>query len=159
MKKLIVAALLSAVLAPVSTASPYFRPLNISKPVTVTGALIGVNPSDSEGAVMVPLFTHSPSDGCLLSKLGICEDWSPIAVGGAMNAGKVSLEVSPLFNVLPWMQQGALALIPSSWASVRAVLTPASGSNVTFSLGPTWEYQQTTNKGYYRTFTGLAMTW
>ena len=133
----------------------YFRVLNLSKPVTVAGALIAPSLGDSEGAVLVPIFTHSPADGCLLPGI-VCEDWTPLAVGGAMNAGKISFEIAPLINVLPWMQTGLLALVPVSWASTRAMLTPVAGQPVTFSAGPVWHYSQAANKGYYRTFTGLS---
>jgi hypothetical protein len=141
-----------------ASASPYFRLNNpFDHPVSVQGALIGIDPSQSEAAVLYPIVTHSPKDGCLISE--ICEDWTPLAIGGGMIAGKVSFEVAPLFNVLPWMQRAAASLIPDKFASVKSLLTPSVGCPVTFSIGPTWEYQQSTNKGYYRTFTGLALQW
>ena len=138
-------------------ANPYFRPNKLwEHPVSVQGALLAPNIKDSEGAVLYPLFTHSPRDGQVLP---IGEDWSPIAIGGGMNAGKVTFDAAPLFNVLPWMQTGLLSILPSSWVSVRSIVAPTPGCPVTFSVGPTWEYQQLTNKGYYKTFTGLALQW
>jgi hypothetical protein len=74
-----------------------------------------------------------------------------------MNAGKITFDIGPLFTVLPWMSTVASALVPDSWTSVRAVLAAHPDASVTFSAGPVWEYQQATNKGYYRTFTGVAM--
>ena len=138
-------------------ANPYFRPNNLfDHPISVQGALLAPDLKDSEGAVLYPIFTHSPKDGQILP---FGEDWSPIAIGGALNAGKITFDVAPLFNVLPWMQTGLLACLPASWASVRSIVAPTPGSPVTFSIGPTWEYQELTNKGLYKTFTGLALQW
>lgn len=140
-----------------SFANPYFRPIDPAHPQPVAGALIAPKLGDSEGAAMLPILTHSPNYGCLLPKV-VCEAWTPLAVGGSLNAGKLTFDVAPLANVLPWMQSGLLAVVPSSWTGLRNILTPAPGSQpVTFSAGPVWEYKQLTNKGYFRVFSGLAL--
>ena len=155
MKKLIAIVLFA--LPTYSAAAPYFRPINVAKPVTVAGALIAEDTKQSEGTLMIPLLTHSTRDGCLLPSI-VCEDWSPIAIGPSVNAGEWSLAIAPLFNVLPWMSAGAKMLIPDKYTSLRSMITPAAGEQqVTFSAGPTWLYKSSTNKGYYRTFVGLAL--
>lgn len=139
-------------------ASPYFRLIDPSHPQPVVGALI--DPSElgnTSAASLLPIFTHSTADGCLLPSI-VCEDWTPLAVGASINAGNVTLDVAPLANVLPWVQVAALSLLPSSWAGVRSVISGAGGSQaVTFSAGPVWEYRESTNKGYFKVFTGLAL--
>ncbi len=164
MKKVIVGLLLA--LAVKVQANPYFRPLDFQHPVTIAGAAI--NPSnlhDSRGVVLVPVFTHSPADGCLLPSI-VCEDWTPAAIGASMNAGKLTFDFAPMANVLPWMQSGLRSITPASWSSVNALLIPsapntnASGSqsgSVTFSAGPMWEYRQLNNKGYFLVVTALAL--
>jgi hypothetical protein len=124
----------------------------------VAGALIDpVHIGQSEAAMLVPLITHSPKDGCLLPSV-VCEDWTPLAIGGSMNAGKLTFDVAPLANVLPWMQSGLSHIIPSSWPITKKLLEPSSDSQfVTFSAGPVWEYSQLYNKGYFKIFTGLAL--
>jgi len=155
MKSLLLALL---VLAPAAHATPYFRPIDPAHPQPVAGALIAPAAlGDSSGAALLPIFTHSPKDGCLLPSI-VCEDWTPLAVGASLNAGKITFDVAPLANVLPWMQNGLLAVTPASWAWAQKILAPAAGGEpVTFSAGPVWEYKQLTNKGYFRVFTGLAL--
>lgn len=155
MKNIITAVLL--LIASTAFASPYFRLVNPSHPQMVAGALIDpANLGNSEAASLLPIFTHSPKDGCLLPSI-VCEDWSPLAVGASMNAGKITFDVAPLANVLPWFQSAALAVIPDKFASVRSVLAPATGNAVTFSAGPVFQYRQANNHGYFKLFTGLAL--
>ena len=150
------AALLLAV-ASVARATPYFRPINPAHPQPVAGALIAPTAlGESSGAALLPIFTHSPKDGCLLPSI-VCEDWTPLAVGASLNAGKITFDVAPLANVLPWMQNGLLAVVPNSWSGLRSMLAPGADGPVTFSAGPVFEYQQRTNKGYFRLFSGLAL--
>lgn len=144
-------------LAVSAQANPYFRLMNPSHPQMVAGALI--DPSslgNSEAASLLPIFTHSPADGCLFPSI-VCEDWSPLAVGASMNAGKITLDVAPLANVLPWFQNAALAVIPDKWAGIRGVLAPTPGNAVTFSAGPVFQYRQANNHGYFKLFTGLSL--
>lgn len=138
-------------------AGPYFRLIDPSHPQPVAGALL--DPRDlgnSEASSFLPIFTHSTADGCAFPSI-VCSDWTPLAVGFSMNAGQLTLNVAPLANVLPWVQSAALALTPSSWASVRQFFTPGAAGPVTFSAGPVWQYKQETNKGYFKVFTGLAL--
>jgi hypothetical protein len=152
--KTLIAALL---LAGPAAATPYFRPIDVSHPQPVVGALIAPEAlGQTSAASLLPILTHSPKDGCLLPNI-VCEDWTPLAVGASMNAGKVTFDVAPLANVLPWMSSAAKAIIPDSYPSVRAVLDYNPDSEVTFSAGPVWEYRQANNKGYFRVFTGLAL--
>jgi len=139
-------------------AAPYFRPLDFSHPQPVVGALLAPEAlGNTEGASLLPLLTHSPKDGCLLPSI-VCEDWTPLAVGASMNAGKVTFDIAPLANVLPWMQSAGQAIVPTGWKTLRSVVDyDSSGDNLTFSAGPVWEYKQLTNKGYFRVFTGLAL--
>ena len=146
-------ALLLALAAPAG-ASPYFVPnpvfTNPAHPITIQGALI--DPLDlggSRAAVLLPLFTAKGSLG---------EDWTPCAIGGSINAGKVTFDIAPLANVVGWAQTGLLAVVPASWAGVRKVLASNTGA-VTFSGGPVWEYRQINNKGYLMVFSGLALAW
>ena len=141
-----------------SFATPYFRPIDPSHPQPIVGALIDpVHLGQSSASSLLPIFTHSPKDGCLLPNI-VCEDWSPLAVGASLNAGKITFDVAPLANVLPWMQSAGQAVIPVGWSALRSVVdyNPA-GDAVTFSAGPVWEYRQLNNKGYFKVFTGLAL--
>lgn len=154
MKKLFAVLLL---LPSVAQASPYFRPIDLSHPQLVAGALLA--PEDlgsTEVASLLPLITHSPKDGCLLPSI-VCEDWTPLAIGGSMNAGNATLDVAPLANVLPWVQTAALAITPDSWSVTRRMLSSNVDHSLTFSAGPVWQYRQANNKGYFRIFTGLAL--
>lgn len=149
--------LLALCLSVSASAAPYFRPLDPSHIQPVFGALLAPEDmSKSEGASLLPLITHSPKDGCMLPSV-VCEDWTPLAVGASMSAGKITLDVAPLANVLPWMVALAEAAMPPGWHSGLAWMIPADGQKVTFSAGPAWEYRQVTNKGYFRVFTGLAL--
>jgi hypothetical protein len=155
MRKLLIAVLLALPCG--AQASPYFRPLDFSHPQPVAGALIDPrNLGQTEVASLLPLLTHSPKDGCLMPSI-VCEDWTPLAVGLSMNAGKVTLDLAPLANVLPWMQRGVLAVVPDKWAGLRGLLAPTPDAPVTFSAGPAWQYRQIENKGYFKCFTGLAL--
>lgn len=140
-----------------ANATPYFRIINPAHPQPVVGAMI--DPQDlgqSEAASLLPLITHSTRDGCIFPSI-ICEDWTPLAVGASMNAGKITLNVAPLANVLPWVRLGVSAITPDSWASVHRMLSENPDQSVTFSAGPVWQYRQETNKGYFKVFTGLAL--
>lgn len=153
MKKLV---MLMMFMPTFAAASPYFRLLDISHPQPVAGALLDVKDlNNTEGASLLPLITHSTKDGCILPSV-VCEDWSPLAVGGSMIAGRLTLNVAPLVNVLPWVQAVALAVTPAKWQGIVNVLKPAD-SSVTFSAGPVWQYRQDTNKGYFKIYTGLAL--
>ncbi len=153
MKKLIAVILM---LAAPAAAAPYFRLLDISHPKPVIGALIAPEAlGDSEAASLLPIFTHSPKDGCLLPSI-VCEEWTPLAVGASINAGKITLDVAPLANVLPWMS-AAIGALPGDWGWLQEILSPKNATPVTFSAGPVWQYRQITNKGYFRVFTGLAL--
>ena len=156
MKTLIVALALAAMAVP-SSATPYFRLIDPSHPAPVLGALVDpTNLGQSSAASLLPLVTHSPKDGCLLPNV-MCEDWTPLAVGGSMNAGKVTLDIAPLANVLPWFQNAALAITPAKWQGLINILTPSGPAPVTFSCGPVWEYNQLANKGYFKVFSGLQL--
>ncbi len=74
-----------------------------------------------------------------------------------MNAGKLTFDVAPLANVLPWFQSAALAVVPAKWTPLIKVLSPSSDQSVTFSAGPCFEYSQLQNKGFFKVFTGLAL--
>ncbi len=165
MKRILAGLTVIFALAGDAWASPYFRvygwdykakTLSVEAfyhPQPVAGALI--NPADLRGSRMgalLPIVFHSPSDGCLLPQF-VCEDWSPLAVGGSMNAGKLTFDTGPLFNILPWMVSGAQRLAPARFQPLLAN-TPSA---VTFSAGPMWEYRQIENKGYFLVFTGLAL--
>lgn len=153
--------LLAALALAVSSAhaAPYFRVINPAHPEPVVGALIDpAHIDESEATSLLPIFTHSPADGCLLPSI-VCEEWTPLAVGASINSGKVTFDVAPLANVLPWMQNGLAAVIPAGWAWAHKVLA-AGGDNtdpITFSAGPVWEYSQLRNKGSFKIFTGLAL--
>ena len=141
-------------LASAASATPYFTPnpvfTNPAHPITIQGALI--DPLDlggSRAAVLLPIFTAKAPGGV---------DWTPGAIGGSINAGKVTFDIAPLADVSPWVQSGLLAVVPASWAGVRSVLASHSGS-VSFSGGPVWEYRQANNKGYLMVFSGLALAW
>lgn len=165
MKKLLAAAALVCFYS-TAEAAPYFRSIiskdanghiAFNKPAPVLGALIDPGHlGNSEAASLLPLITHSPKDGCLMPSI-VCEDWTPLAVGVSANAGKFTLDVAPLANVLPWMQRGVLAVVPDKWAGFRNLLAPSTDAPVTFSAGPVWQYRQANNKGYFRVFTGLAL--
>jgi hypothetical protein len=167
MNKLLAAVVLVAWIAVPSQAAPYFRSvigkdagghIVFNKPAPVLGALIDPkNLGASEAASLLPLVTHSPKDGCLLPGV-VCEDWSPLAVGASINAGKITFDVGPIANILPWMQSAGKAVIPEGWTAVRAVVDyDPTGDPITFSAGPMFQYRQIDNKGYFKVFSGLAM--
>lgn len=153
MKKLLALLLLPSCL----NASPYFRVIDPAHPEPIAGA--SLNPrdlKDSRVISLMPLLTHSPKDGCLFPSI-VCEDWTPIAVGASFNAGKVTLDIAPLTNVLPWFQNGVKILLPDSWVVTKSVLSPNPDAPVTFAAGPMWEYRQSSNKGYFMVVTALAL--
>lgn len=151
-------ALLLALASVPASATPYFRPLDFAHPQPIVGALIDpTSLGQSSAASLLPIFTHSPKDGCLLPNI-ICEDWTPLAVGASMNAGKITFDVAPLANILPWMVSAGQAVVPSGWTALRSILDYSSvGDPITFSAGPVWEYSQLRNKGAFKLFTGLAL--
>ena len=150
--------LISLILAVPASATPYFRLIDPSHPAPVLGALVDpVHLGNTSAASLLPIFTHSPKDGCLLPSI-VCEDWTPLAIGASMNGGKVTFDVAPLANVVPWVQNAALALTPAKWQGLVKVLTPSGPQAVTFSCGPVWEYSQAANKGYFKVFTGLQLS-
>ena len=140
-------------------ATPYFRFIDLGHPQPVIGALVDpMNYKKTSASSLLPIFTHSPNDGCLLPSI-VCEDWTPLALGAAVNEGNFTFDVAPLANVLPWMAAAGYALTPASWSGLRHIFAPAvqPALPVTFSAGPVWEYQERTNKGYLKIFTGLAL--
>lgn len=141
-----------------SFGSAYFRPLDISHPKPIAGALLDPQNLDQTSATaLLPLITHSPNDGCLMPSI-VCVDWTPLAVGASMNGGNFTFNAAPLSNVLPIFQAVALAVTPAKWVGVIKVLTPSGDGSVTFSAGPAFEYKQATNRGYFRVFTGLRLS-
>ena len=152
MRKLIVALLFT--MPALAHGEPYFRLNPVftdpAHPITIQGALIDpLALNSSRATVLIPLFT---------AKGQYNEEWTPVAVGGSMNAGKITVDVAPLANVAPWAQQGLLAVVPASWAGLRNALSSQSGA-LSFSGGPVWEYRQSSNKGYFMVFTGLSLSW
>ena len=144
-------------LATSSQASPYFRLIDPAHPQPVVGALVDpVHLGNTGAASLLPLVTHSPKDGCLLPSV-VCESWSPLAGGGSMDAGKLTFDVGPIANVMPWAQSAALAVVPAKWQSLVKVLSPSADQSVTFSAGPMFEYSQASNKGYIKVFTGVSL--
>lgn len=155
MKRITLALML---LASVASATPYFRLIDPSHPQPVVGALVDpVHLGNTSAASLLPLVTHSPKDGCILPSI-VCESWSPLAVGGSMNAGKLTFDVGPIANVMPWAQSAALAVVPAKWQSLVKVLSPSADQSVTFSAGPMFEYSQANNHGYFKIFTGLQLS-
>lgn len=152
---------ISLFLAAPAFSTPYFRPNRVftdpAHPVLVSGALIDpISLNQTSGVALLPVFTHSPKDGCLLPSI-VCESWSPLAVGASLNAGKITLDVAPIANVLPWLQNAAISITPAKWQGLINILTPASGQTVTFSAGPCWQYSQLQNKGFFKVFAGLEL--
>src|SRR5262249_45371407 len=127
----------------------------LQHPYMIAGALIDPKTlKNTSGGSLLAVVHHSPKDGCLMPSI-VCEDWAPVATGASMNAGKITFDVGPVFNVLPWMETEASSLLPDG--NVKSLIAPMPNSPVTFSAGPMWEYQQLTNKGYFKVFTGLAL--
>lgn len=140
---------LVVLLAGPATASPYFRLVDPSHPEPVFGALVDpYHTGQTEAATLLPLITHSPADGCILPSI-VCESWSPAAVGVAVNAGQFTFDYAPVFNIMPWMGNAIEYFDPGAYSGQT--------SPVTISAGPVWEYQELTNKGYFKVFTGLAL--
>lgn len=144
-----------------ANATPYFRPNPVfedpSHPIVIAGALIDpFTLGQTSGGSLLPVFTHSPNDGCLLPKI-VCESWTPAAVGVSVNSGKMTFDIGPVANVLPWAQSAALAMTPANWTGLVKVLSSSPGQSVTFSAGPILEYSQLANKGYFKVFTGLQL--
>lgn len=149
--------LLALLLSTSAFATPYFRLVDPSHPQPVVGALFSLDGiKQTEGTSLLPLITHTPKDGCLLPSI-VCEDWSPLSVGAAFHAGKITLDVAPLANVLPWIDVVIQSALPDNYLSPIHWVQAQNGQAITFSAGPVFEYQQLTNKGYFRLFTGLAL--
>lgn len=167
MRKIVLALMFVSLTQLRADAAPYFRTilgkdasghLAIARPQPIIGALIDPGSlGKSEAVSLLPLITHSPKDGCLLPGI-VCEDWTPLAVGASMNAGKVTFDVAPLANILPWMQSAGRAVIPAGWTALRSVVEySGEGDPITFSAGPAWQYRQLENKGYFKIVTALAL--
>lgn len=127
-------------------ALPYFRLIDPAHPHPVIGALVDPSsPGQTEATTMLPIFTHSPKDGCRIHNL--CETWAPLAIGGAINAGNLTFIAAPLFGIAPWVQMLA------EKSGVTFIKDPA----VSMSFGPAWEYRQANNRGYFRIYSGLSL--
>lgn len=152
----------------IALAGPYFRAIDLGDYRSLkpnTGALVDPTGKGANDAVgMLPLFSHSTEDGCLLPTI-VCEDWSPLALGvGGNLRSDPYLAVGPSINILPVAKGVALASLNAAtkagdFASLKNSLKPAPKSSVDLAVavGPTWVVKPSENwKGYFRLFFGGA---
>lgn len=161
--------------------SAYFRFMDMRDGALHPAPLVGafVDPAttgNSEGGGLLPIITHSARrnangtiiDGCLLPSI-VCEDWSPLAIGGSMNGGKMKLDIGPVFNILPIFQNAGTALI-DLWGAdklpgLRAILRPTQAGDrfdARFSVAPVFEFDplyqalpgNANGHGYFKLFVG-----
>lgn len=154
--------LLMLALARAATAAPYLRPLDINSPKFIAGAYLDpATVGASEAGTAVALLTHATEDGCAIPSI-VCTDWTPLAAGAVMNAGRVKFAFGPVFNLAPVFKSLALkglraVTAEDSFANVKSTLgsVPVSGPDVTVSIGPAWVVApQEKFKGFFRIFLG-----
>lgn len=123
----------------------------------VGAAVDPINPGETDGVTLVPLIMHSHADGYLFIP---GEDYSPLAVGGGMNGGRLSLYVGPMFNVIPAVSNGlgfALDHLSDKYANLKSILSgvPASSKDAGVSLSPLFKPPLSKKeRGSFRIFTG-----
>ena len=148
-------ALLLMLLASSAFATPYVDLFDPAHPQPIVGAAFDFKKlGNTEALTLFPVAYHASSASCATVALD-CIEWAA-AIGASFNAGKATFDAAPMMNVLPFMQSGLLLVTPASWEGLRAILEIAPNQPVTFSLGPDWEYQQVSNKGYLKCVTAAA---
>ena len=165
MKRTLLLSLSLAFLVSSAQASPYFRLLgyDVQKHAPVNfhpnlGAAVDPKaPGDTDVVTLVPLVMHSHADGYLILP---GEDWSPLAVGGGDNGGRLSLYVGPLFNLVPAASVGLdrlLSLLPDKYANLKSIVGPAAASSqdAGVSVSPLFKPPLSkSERGSFRIFTG-----
>lgn len=162
LSSLVIAAAILALLAITGRAAPYLRPLDLNSPKFIAGAYLDpATVGASEAGTAVALLTHATEDGCGLPSL-VCTDWTPLAAGAVMNAGRVKFAIGPVFNVAPVFKSLALkglnaATTEGSFANLKSSLgsVPVTGPDVTVSIGPAWVVSPSERwRGFFRIFMG-----
>ena len=150
------------VLVPSLAQAAYFRPIDPAHPQLNAGAYVDVEaPGNTSFGTVVALVTHSTRDGCALPTI-ICEDWTPLAAGFAVNGGKFLFGIGPSVHLAPIIKAGLFkALVAStadeSYSGLKNSLSSVSmkGPDLTMSMGPAYVLSPTENwKGYFRVFAG-----
>ena len=124
-----------------ANAAPYFRLMDPAHPVKVVGAFIDpASPENTSAGTAVALITHSTKDGCFLPSV-VCEDWSPLMAGLAVNAGRVQFSVGPAINLAPVAKAGLLGALnvltaQDSLPVVKSLLGSGPSEGVSVSFGP-----------------------
>ncbi|MDE2020747.1 MAG: hypothetical protein KGJ13_10460 [Patescibacteria group bacterium] len=178
MKKIVKTIIIGLGLAEASvfyaSASPYFRPLDISHPQVSAGAIWSLNGvKQSVGVTDLALITHSTHDGSIipasLQKYVAPEDFVPLQVGaGGSFTGQAIINVGASVNVAPQIASLALAGLGKSSSPTAATLekvlsSPKSGFS--FAFGPSWYVLPVNNgtieplrkwQGRFGFFTGAA---
>jgi hypothetical protein len=145
--------------APVS-ASPYFRPINLTRPAQSVGAYVDVQDAGNTSfGTAVALITHDTDDGCAFPAIA-CVDWTPFAIGVSANSGRMLFGMGPSANLSPIVQSlmsKALGATTGadSLLGLKALLAP--GDKDFISFGPAWVVVPSQGwKGYFRVFAGAA---
>lgn len=158
--KMVVASWLAYLPMSMAQASPYFRLIDVSRPQVIAGAFYDpANGKGTQAGSAVALITHSPKDGCLLPAI-VCEDWSPLIIGGTFTGPNKLFAIGPSFNLAPLVNGGLLALLNKvtndGYANeLKALLSSSSSQNLKLSLSVTYALAPGQNyKGYIKFFTG-----
>ncbi len=158
----LLAVVLLLLFALTSKAAPYLRPIDLGSPKLIAGAYLDpATVGSSEAGTAVALLTHATEDGCGLPSI-VCTDWTPLAAGAVINAGRVKFGFGPVFNLAPVFKSIALkglraATAEESFSNLKSSLgsVPMNGPDLTVSIGPTWVVAPQENwKGYFRVFMG-----
>ena len=120
-------------------ANPYFRLINPSHPQVSMGIYHNLADGSSPAGASLALITHSPSDGCMIP--GVCDNWTPLAVG--ITSDRQSLSAGPSANILPFMREFTSFLLDilttaTSFTNLKGYFAdPKTGTpDITFAAGP-----------------------
>ena len=119
--------------------NPYFRLINLAKPQVSMGVYHNLKDGSSPAGASLALITHSPADGCLIA--GVCDDWTPLAIGAT--TARNALSIGPSANILPFMRELTSLLLDvftqaTSFTNVKGYFAdPKTGTpDITFAAGP-----------------------
>lgn len=123
-----------------AAANPYFRFSDPIHPQMSAGVFIDpAEPGHTSVGKSIALITHSPKDGCLIQSL--CENWTILGTGLAINSGKLLWTIGPSANLSPILKAFALTVIENTtgaddWFPLKALLSPDPESSWAVAFGP-----------------------
>lgn len=171
--KIVYRVLAAVLLASPAAALPYFRVLDASNLQKSAGVYIDPkDASNSSAGTAVALISHSVRDGgCLLPSI-VCEDWSLLAAGFSVHAGRLDFNVGPSMNLTPLAKAGALSTLnlltpEDSLSGLKSSLSsdPLKAPSLSVAFGPALQVSPIVNgvfvspdklQGRFRVFVGAA---